>query len=579
MGATVFKDQELPDYIKERVFKLAKEVFENEIKQHEKQMSLKTFPDTFEDLLRMQEPNDDSYDVIVFNRIERAVQEGLEALIPPVLNCNLQGLPDKLEESVYVHERWPLICDPEDQVTRFLRYQRGTIFTDSPTQIHELEPTKLANCTISLINSGAMLVLYFDSNLTAQGTLEERIRKVFESEKFPVGFLNKKRALTPEVLGKMMGKDELAIFVPKDEFKLVLVTNESKELGDEIEKTASFLQLSLVNVGSVESKSRTEELELAVGAKEVKRNSMRLVEAAFDGDLDVIKSEMELGYSVESTDGHDHTALSEAACNNQLEVVQFLIETGCDPNTRNDQGRTPIFPLLENGGDPSLEAGLETPMDVTKNDEVLNLLKEWATPEKKDLTQKLKSEYEAKQERELESRLKTASERDHFAREKIRMQLVELVVNEDQSDDETRIKLQERLQELAAEAIENNERPRGSAEVRDDQGQTCLLLAMVLNEGCDPYQKNSYNKNAFDFAKDDLDAAKNILKDRSEIREVLLNWEKQMHPKFAKEKEIQKKYDEATKKTEKKEKSDTMSNKIKRTGNKKGKNGKRGKKK
>jgi hypothetical protein len=39
-----------------------------------------------------------------------------------------------------------------------------------------------------------------------------------------------------------------------------------------------------------------------------------LVEAAFDGDLDELKSWIEKGYYIESIDGRKHTALSEAAC-------------------------------------------------------------------------------------------------------------------------------------------------------------------------------------------------------------------------------------------------------------------------
>ena len=37
----------------------------------------------------------------------------------------LKALPDALEHCLYVDERWPLVLDPTEQASRFLRYQRG----------------------------------------------------------------------------------------------------------------------------------------------------------------------------------------------------------------------------------------------------------------------------------------------------------------------------------------------------------------------------------------------------------------------------------------------------------------------
>lgn len=52
------------------------------------------------------------------------------------------------------------------------------------------------------------------------------------------------------------------------------------------------------------------------------------------------------------------------------------------------------------------------------------------------------------------------------------------------------------------------------------------MLELLLKEGCDPYVKNSYAKNSFDFAQDELDAARAVVTDRSEIRGVLDEWER-----------------------------------------------------
>ena len=50
-------------------------------------------------------------------------------------------------------------------------------------------------------------------------------------------------------------------------------------------------------------------------------------------------------------------------------------------------------------------------------------------------------------------------------------------------------------------------------------------LKILLENDANPTVKNSYNKSALDFSKDDLDAAMNVVKDKSEIRKVLEAWD------------------------------------------------------
>jgi ankyrin repeat protein len=58
----------------------------------------------------------------------------------------------------------------------------------------------------------------------------------------------------------------------------------------------------------------------------VKRHSAKLVEAAFDGEVDEVTSWLEKGYYVDSCDGRKNTALSEAACQGHDEVVRLLLQ-------------------------------------------------------------------------------------------------------------------------------------------------------------------------------------------------------------------------------------------------------------
>ena len=57
--------------------------------------------------------------------------------------------------------------------------------------------------------------------------------------------------------------------------------------------------------------------------------------------------------------------------------------------------------------------------------------------------------------------------------------------------------------------------------------QQKACLRMILDAGADPTVKNAYNMSALDLAKDELDAAMNVVIDHSEIRSVLVEWDAQ----------------------------------------------------
>jgi hypothetical protein len=46
-----------------------------------------------------------------------------------------------------------------------------------------------------------------------------------------------------------------------------------------------------------------------------------LVEAAFDGELEEVTKWVDQGYSCDSTDGRNHSAISEAACQGHDEIL------------------------------------------------------------------------------------------------------------------------------------------------------------------------------------------------------------------------------------------------------------------
>ena len=56
-----------------------------------------------------------------------------------------------------------------------------------------------------------------------------------------------------------------------------------------------------------------------------------------------------IGYYLDSVDGRKHKALSEAACQGHIEVIQYLLSIGADPNSLNDTGRSPLWRAAFNG--------------------------------------------------------------------------------------------------------------------------------------------------------------------------------------------------------------------------------------
>ncbi len=75
----------------------------------------------------------------------------------------------------------------------------------------------------------------------------------------------------------------------------------------------------------------------------------RLVNAAFDRDLALVKELLERGVYVNSRDSHNSTALEYAAMFGQTDMARLLIEKGAEVNTINDSGETPLYCAVDDG--------------------------------------------------------------------------------------------------------------------------------------------------------------------------------------------------------------------------------------
>ncbi|HEX3627127.1 MAG TPA: ankyrin repeat domain-containing protein [Verrucomicrobiae bacterium] len=71
--------------------------------------------------------------------------------------------------------------------------------------------------------------------------------------------------------------------------------------------------------------------------------SQEFYDAATLGDMDTVRQMLVTDPSiVHSTIEHGFTALHGVAGEEQLEMAEFLMNSGADPNARNDQGLTPL---------------------------------------------------------------------------------------------------------------------------------------------------------------------------------------------------------------------------------------------
>ncbi|TMW66251.1 hypothetical protein Poli38472_004016 [Pythium oligandrum] len=520
---------------------------------------------------------------------------------------SLKELPDAMDKAVYVLERFPMVLDPSGQATRFLKYQRSAVLMAGNPG--DMEPECLRRHLVGALLHGTWLIIDFDKMSTVE------LEQFFQEGFFPREVLSRSALCRADVIAKLVrpeyGDPDPAQFMVNDQFKFIVLCR-----GDHPPpKTAlsmCVLRVDMNHVKRAEDDERSGENDLLAKAlgvtKEVKRNSLQLVEAAFDNDMDTVKKWLDQIYDIESADGHGHTALSEAACQGHNELVTFLLEHGADPNKISDDKRSPLYRasynghvetvrlLLESGCDPrTASKQSETAFDAAKTPEVQQVLQQWDLNKTDKLLEARRKVIELK----WQERISNHVERERFALMKLHEEIIEIAR---QGETEA---LEARFEQLVDDSLSTGEKPRASADVRDDKGSTLLSLAaqhdhvdlvtmlltkwkvwkelaqenvtsaasaqrelghkqemmakilkanvnardcrgwtpvaiavfheakrslfVLLENGADPRLKNQYNKNAFDFAKDDIDAALNVVKSRAEIRQVLIDWENERH--------------------------------------------------
>ena len=315
------------------------------------------------------------------------VFDGEEASYSNV-EVSLLQLPLALEEASNVIEKFAIIIDPSQQAHRYLKYQPGAYFNYNDP----LYTTKASlHCSlISCMQLGRTLTLvindFHDLHTDA----------CFDPDLFPVEIIDRLVFFQPEVWQSMIhpenGDPPLEEILLSTQFQFVICTTSTSVPPLLESKMHKIRILQKPQSSSVESEGNhvTDDLNpisAMYGVQEVVRNSIDLVEAAFEGEMSTVQDLLAKGYHIESCDGRKHTALSEAASQGHLELVKYLLDVGADPNAVSDTNRSPLWRaafnshlpviqvLLEAGANPESRdtTSMESAYDIA-NDECKELL-------------------------------------------------------------------------------------------------------------------------------------------------------------------------------------------------------------
>ena len=292
------------------------------------------------------------------------------------------------------------------------------------------------------------------------------------------------------------------------------------------------------------------------------RKHTALSEASCQGHLECVKFLLDLGANPNAVSDTDRSPLWRAAFNNHIEVVDLLLKAGADPDLKD-------------------KVSGESAFDVSHDDELRNMLVNWDRKTTERLMEQRQHEIMAK----IEERIKTSVEREAYAKMQLNKDLVEkaengdidgikeilLMVAEEAEQTNTRPRVTAECRNVNGQSLlsiaaqkddlelatfllthwkkcdedniflaEGEQSMEGkvfktSPNTRDLKGWTCTAIAvfhnslkvlqLLLEHGGDPNIRSSYNKNAWDLAKDELDAAEHVVKDNSSIREVLTKYD------------------------------------------------------
>jgi hypothetical protein len=167
---------------------------------------------------------------------------------------------------------------------------------------------------------------------------------------------------------------------------------------DELRQAAWVAEVMLERRRAAEA--ARQQAEERAQKKKIETLRFAILEAAFDGDDDILVSLLRqaeayetqlssvIGGIIEIADGKGNTLLSEASAGGALSTVKLLLDRGADPNAVGEFGRTPLYRaafaghlpvaklLLEKGADPRIPNAFgELPDQISRNPPMNELIR------------------------------------------------------------------------------------------------------------------------------------------------------------------------------------------------------------
>eukprot|EP00927_Polykrikos_kofoidii_P011257 TRINITY_DN14762_c0_g1_i1.p1 TRINITY_DN14762_c0_g1~~TRINITY_DN14762_c0_g1_i1.p1 ORF type:complete len:579 (+),score=146.94 TRINITY_DN14762_c0_g1_i1:111-1739(+) len=338
-------------------------------------------------------------------------------------------------------------------------------------------------------------------------------------------------------------------FDPKDSFRFIVTGK--KEVPEAL---ASKMHVLKINV-SEQEKQANAGVWAGGAAPEAKKSSEQVkldnecLECAFDGDTDEVSKLLQKGADMNAVDGRGCTPLAEAAVGGHVETVRVLLDwkapLGSNPNKAGSDKRTPLHRaafggfhetvqlLLERGADKRLkDRSGQTPFDLAGDNghqETMKIFEAWDDAK----TDQLLEERRIAQDVEDEKNVKNDEERKQLEKRK-KMEALSKLIEEGDKDiiegelltleDDAKVETFRDLRgntvlHLAAEvgnlelAMMFIKEYKVSVNCRDAKGWTPLAIVTfrghkkmikdLVTLKADPAIPNSYNKTAWDVAKDD----------------------------------------------------------------------------
>ncbi|CAD7928023.1 unnamed protein product [Amoebophrya sp. A120] len=493
---------------------------------------------------------------------------------PPGLDADaravdLKQLPDELNDSVYATDKYALLLDPTGLGYNFLKY-RGRCL--SAMRQGDFEKESLRKGLVQTMHNGAWLVLDADvldvdwASLCEDNTcfppeafqrpsalfdLDVYARLPRPADEFAAkvsyenlnieqeGLTDRTKTFAPE---KCVDID--ARFQPKESFRLIVVTKKTQ--------CPAFLKgkMDILTIAAPADATADQGLWAGGEAPVIERSAAQkkldkeFVECCFDGDLDEVKKLLEKGADSNAVDTRKYTGLSEAACNGQKAVVEYLLAynppLGSDPNAKSAEGRTALHRacfnghcevvtlLLQNGADPRIKDKMnERPYDIATSKEIHALLDSWKLEDSLHIMEERKKAREAAEEglvqndeerkRLLKSR-KTAKIFQLVEEGDVTMLDIELVdvesnistYRDDRGNTALHLAAWKDRMEVCVYLLDE---ANAQVDARDSKGWTPLQIAsfhgnrkgceLLLSKKANPELLNAYRKSAIDLAKDD----------------------------------------------------------------------------